>query len=189
MKRRVLELVLAASVKLLARSAIRMALDTYLHVPFQLPERRFVGLLSCQCDAMLRSLDTRVVSCQKATQPAALKTNQAKKAAKTQAAPSQDVYEVVLEDTVCFPEGAEATDNLTTYFLKNVEGGGQPHDTGTISNAEGKTVKVSNVVRRGLTAVHFAEAPLEEGSSVSVQVDFDRRLDHMQQHTGQHVSS
>jgi Ser-tRNA(Ala) deacylase AlaX len=139
----------------------------YFHAPFDLPTTRFVGLLSCQSDPMLRRLDTTVLTCRKSELPA-FKTNQAKKAAKSQEAPAA-VYEITLQDTVLFPEG-----------------GGQPSDVGTIQHEQG-VVKVSQVVRQGLTAVHYANAPLPVGAAVSVETDFDRRLDLMQQHTGQHV--
>ncbi|KAJ2619229.1 hypothetical protein GGI26_005994, partial [Coemansia sp. RSA 1358] len=77
------------------------------------------------------------------------------------------LYEIELEDTIIFPEG-----------------GGQPSDTGSISGIE---VKISR--RQGLRAIHHAAAPIEAGSVVYVEVDFKRRLDHMQQHSGQHLLS
>ena len=33
--------------------------------------------------------------------------------------------------------------------------------------------------------IHLTDQPLEEGQAVTAAVDWDRRLDHMQQHTGQ----
>ena len=33
-------------------------------------------------------------------------------------------------------------------------------------------------------AVHVCDRPLKEGQAVTATVDWDRRLDHMQQHTG-----
>ncbi|KAJ2853712.1 hypothetical protein GGI22_004762, partial [Coemansia erecta] len=44
-------------------------------------------------------------------------------------------------------------------------------------------------MRKGLRAIHFAVEPVAVGTSVSVKVDFRRRLDHMQQHSGQHLLS
>lgn len=40
------------------------------------------------------------------------------------------------------------------------------------------------MVRRGAEAVHFVMSPLEPGQEVELQVDWTRRFDHMQQHTG-----
>ena len=39
------------------------------------------------------------------------------------------------------------------------------------------------------TVTHFTAVPVPEGASVRVAVDWDRRYDHMQQHTGQHLVS
>ena len=33
-------------------------------------------------------------------------------------------------------------------------------------------------------AVHVCDRPIEQGRAVTATVDWDRRLDHMQQHTG-----
>ena len=45
-------------------------------------------------------------------------------------------------------------------------------------------VEVSRVLRRGSSAVHYLEQPLDEGSPVHVELDWQRRYDHMQQHSG-----
>ena len=39
-------------------------------------------------------------------------------------------------------------------------------------------------MRRGAEAVHFLPAPIDPGSEVTVKVDWKRRWDHMQQHSG-----
>ncbi len=71
---------------------------------------------------------------------------------------------VVLADTVFYPEG-----------------GGQPCDRGTING-----VAVLDVQKRDGEIRHTLEAPLPEGPA-SLQLDWVRRFDHMQQHTGQHL--
>ncbi|RMC01507.1 hypothetical protein DUI87_21946 [Hirundo rustica rustica] len=76
-------------------------------------------------------------------------------------------FQVVLEDTILFPEG-----------------GGQPDDRGLIGD-----VPVLRVTRRGPEAVHFVPAPLEPGAEVLLSLDWERRFDHMQQHSGQHLIS
>lgn len=43
------------------------------------------------------------------------------------------------------------------------------------------------VTRRGAEAVHFVETALEPGSAVLLSLDWERRFDHMQQHSGQHL--
>ena len=44
------------------------------------------------------------------------------------------------------------------------------------------------MTRRGPTAVHFLPAPLETGATVDMEVDWQRRFDHMQQHSSKYFS-
>ncbi len=63
--------------------------------------------------------------------------------------------------------------------------GGQPFDTGTLGPA-----RVLDVVDRGEgVIVHIVDRALPVGSAVAGVIDWSRRFDHMQQHTGQHVLS
>ncbi len=71
---------------------------------------------------------------------------------------------VILEDTVCYPEG-----------------GGQPCDQGTLNG-----VAVLEVQKREGAIRHYLASPLGEGPA-SLTLDWARRFDHMQQHTGQHL--
>jgi alanyl-tRNA synthetase len=61
--------------------------------------------------------------------------------------------------------------------------GGQPFDTGHLQGVE-----VTDVVDEGHRIAHVLAAPLPPGP-VTGQVDWGRRFDHMQQHTGQHLLS
>jgi alanyl-tRNA synthetase len=61
--------------------------------------------------------------------------------------------------------------------------GGQSCDTGTIGG-----IAVVDVVDEGERVAHLLADPLG-GNRVSGAVDWDRRFDHMQQHTGQHLLS
>ncbi|MGI6358778.1 MAG: alanyl-tRNA editing protein [Bacillota bacterium] len=65
------------------------------------------------------------------------------------------------------------------------EGGGQPGDRGWIN---GVPVTDTQVDEHG-TIWHRVERELEIGSEVKGQLDWVRRFDHMQQHSGQHVLS
>ena len=63
--------------------------------------------------------------------------------------------------------------------------GGQPFDTGTIGSA-----RVIDVVDTEDGAIlHVIDGSLAAGSRVDGRVDWTRRFDHMQQHTGQHILS
>lgn len=48
-------------------------------------------------------------------------------------------------------------------------------------------MEVHRVQRQGAKAVHLTKAPLDVGSSVDAKLDWGRRFDHMQQHSGQHL--
>ena len=61
--------------------------------------------------------------------------------------------------------------------------GGQPNDLGTIDG-----IPVLDVVDDGERVAHLLAAPLS-ASRVEGLVDWPRRFDHMQQHTGQHLLS
>jgi len=61
--------------------------------------------------------------------------------------------------------------------------GGQPFDTGMLGG-----VAVRDVVDEDERVAHVLDAPIPAGE-VSGEVDWTRRFDHMQQHTGQHLLS
>ena len=65
-------------------------------------------------------------------------------------------------------------------------GGGQPSDTGTLNGA-----RVVECIDDGYNGVlHVVQGMMpERGAPVRGRVDWSRRLDHMQQHTGQHILS
>jgi len=70
----------------------------------------------------------------------------------------------VLADTVCFPEG-----------------GGQPADHGWLADAAVVDVQwAAGEIR------HYLTAPVAAGTA-TLRLDWQRRFDHMQQHTGQHL--
>ncbi len=77
------------------------------------------------------------------------------------------LWEVILDATAFYPEG-----------------GGQACDTGTLGNA-----RVLDTRERGEEIVHLCDRPLEEGATVEGNIDWERRFDLMQQHTGEHIVS
>jgi alanyl-tRNA synthetase len=90
---------------------------------------------------------------------------------------SGQLWQVALDRTAFYPEG-----------------GGQPWDTGVLT-ATAKSgavleVPVERVEEDELGEVwHFVRKPLVEGTEIVGRVDAARRIDHMQQHTGQHLLS
>ena len=71
-----------------------------------------------------------------------------------------------------------------TFFYPT--SGGQPHDTGTLAGADVIDVLVQDDI---LWHVLAASAALKPGQIVSGSIDWQRRYDHMQQHSGQHLLS
>lgn len=76
-------------------------------------------------------------------------------------------YEILLDRTVIFPEG-----------------GGQPSDKGWIND-----VRVSRAADRDGYVFHYCQVAFDVGSEVLVKLDWNERLDHMQQHCGEHMLS
>lgn len=73
-------------------------------------------------------------------------------------------------------------------------GGGQPCDTGVlIATARSGAVLEATVERveedESGEVWHFLRKPLPQGTELLGRVDADRRMDHAQQHTGQHLLS
>ena len=78
-------------------------------------------------------------------------------------------------------KGWEVTLDATAFYP---EGGGQACDLGTLSD-----VSVLDVQERGEDVIHWCASPLEVGAQVEGLIDYERRFDLMQQHTGEHIVS
>ncbi len=76
-------------------------------------------------------------------------------------------WELLLDRTVFYPTG-----------------GGQPCDLGTIENA-----RVLEVCERDGEVVHLCDAPVQASRTVRCAIDWARRFDLMQQHSGEHLVS
>lgn len=64
------------------------------------------------------------------------------------------------------------------------EGGGQPSDTGYIGSTE-----VVEVQEREGELLHYTKEPVEEGKEYLCKINWERRFDLMQQHSGEHMVS
>lgn len=78
-------------------------------------------------------------------------------------------------------KGYLVTLNQTAFYP---EGGGQPCDLGVLADA-----KVLDVREQGEEIVHLCDKALAVGQTVTGEIDFARRFDFMQQHTGEHIVS
>ena len=82
-------------------------------------------------------------------------------------------FDVILDRTAFYPEG-----------------GGQPYDTGRLEiPGTLDKVKVLEVHNRDGEIVHTCNHPLEPGTKITGVIDWDRRFDLMQQHSGEHIVS
>jgi alanyl-tRNA synthetase len=93
-------------------------------------------------------------------------------------------FEANLIDTVTYHDLPAAVLDRSYFYPTS---GGQPHDTGFLNG-----VRVVDVALRESDGVmlHVLENALAlENQRVSGQIDWGRRFDHMQHHTGQHILS
>lgn len=76
-------------------------------------------------------------------------------------------YEIVLNRTCFYPEG-----------------GGQPGDRGTLNG-----IPVTDTHEKDGMVLHYTDSPLEPGTEVTAVIDWARRFDLTQQHSGEHMVS
>ncbi len=79
----------------------------------------------------------------------------------------KDCFKIVLDKTAFFPEG-----------------GGQAGDKGTLNDIKVYDTQIENNV-----IYHYVDTALAIGSTVECKIDFDRRFNFMQNHTGEHIVS
>jgi alanyl-tRNA synthetase len=77
-------------------------------------------------------------------------------------------------------DGARVVLDRTAFYPTS---GGQPHDLGRIGDSA-----VLDVIDEDDRIVHVLAGPIGQGA-VNCEIDWSRRFDHMQQHTGQHLLS
>ena len=81
--------------------------------------------------------------------------------------PGKNGFVVTLDRTAFYPEG-----------------GGQPADQGTLDGAA-----VTDVHEKNGVVLHNVDSAVEIGKTVTGAIDWARRFDHMQQHSGEHICS
>lgn len=80
---------------------------------------------------------------------------------------ADNAFKIILDKTAFFPEG-----------------GGQAADIGTLGNTKVFDVQIENGA-----IYHYTNEPIEIGSEVIGKIDYDRRFNFMQNHTGEHIVS
>lgn len=94
-----------------------------------------------------------------------------------------DAYLTSFSSTV-----VDRNEDGTRVYLKETAfyptSGGQLHDLGKLGG-----VDIVDVVDEGERIAHVLAAPLASDGPVAATIDWTRRFDHMQQHTGQHLLS
>lgn len=86
--------------------------------------------------------------------------------------PAGDKWKIVLDRTAFYPEG-----------------GGQPADHGVLKTSSGEEIPVTDVHEKKGIVFHICTHNVETGGTVTGVIDWARRFDHMQQHSGEHIIS
>lgn len=90
-------------------------------------------------------------------------------------------FTAVVESCEAVKNGFAVTLDRTAFYP---EGGGQPADHGTLGEA-----RVLDVHEKDGIVTHLCDRALSVGAEVSGRIDWARRFDHMQQHSGEHIIS
>lgn len=90
-------------------------------------------------------------------------------------------FTAVVQSCEAVKNGFAVTLDRTAFYP---EGGGQPADHGTLGEA-----RVLDVHEKDGIVTHLCDRALSVGAEVSGRIDWARRFDHMQQHSGEHIIS
>lgn len=90
-------------------------------------------------------------------------------------------FTAVVQSCEVVKNGFAVTLDRTAFYP---EGGGQPADHGTLGEA-----RVLDVHEKDGVVTHLCDRALSVGAEVGGHIDWARRFDHMQQHSGEHIIS
>lgn len=90
-------------------------------------------------------------------------------------------FTAVVQSCEAVKNGFAVTLDRTAFYP---EGGGQPADHGALGEA-----RVLDVHEKDGVVTHLCDRALSVGAEVSGRIDWARRFDHMQQHSGEHIIS
>jgi alanyl-tRNA synthetase len=97
------------------------------------------------------------------------------------AEPARRSFDAVVTAVIEHEGGPAVVLDRTAFYPTS---GGQPFDIGRLGTAD-----VVNTIDDGERVLHVVKSPLSIAEAVHGEIDWVRRFDHMQQHTGQHVLS
>ena len=95
--------------------------------------------------------------------------------------PSRRSFDAVVTAVVDHDGATAVVLDRTAFYPTS---GGQPFDVGRLG-----TTEVLNTIDDDVRVLHLVRESIAVGSAVHGEIDWARRFDHMQQHTGQHVLS
>ena len=90
-------------------------------------------------------------------------------------------FTAVVQSCEAVKNGFAVTLDRTAFYP---EGGGQPADHGTLGES-----RVLDVHEKDGVVTHLCDRALPVGAEVGGHIDWARRFDHMQQHSGEHIIS
>ena len=90
-------------------------------------------------------------------------------------------FTAVVQSCEAVKIGFAVTLDRTAFYP---EGGGQPADHGTLGEA-----RVLDIHEKDGVVTHLCDRALSVGAEVGGRIDWARRFDHMQQHSGEHIIS
>jgi alanyl-tRNA synthetase len=94
--------------------------------------------------------------------------------------PYQTDFSATLQEQFPVPDGNALVFDRTCFYATS---GGQPNDLGMVNDAAVKDVRIEDG-----KLLHITQHPIGS-KSITGKIDWERRFDHMQQHTGQHILS
>ncbi|KAF1938023.1 hypothetical protein EJ02DRAFT_458223 [Clathrospora elynae] len=156
---------------------------------FAAPTSAIVGALKCQKDSYCSNTYPQTLATETAQLSGKSKTKEStdptKRLADGDSTPSK-TYLIKLADSVLFSEGGgQHTDHGSITTMNN-----ESNDSIPITNIRRhKPRRPWSTVADSLRCIYFSPVPISLGMPVHQIVDFTRRWDLMQQHTGQHLLS
>ena len=102
--------------------------------------------------------------------------------------PAGDIWHIVLDRTAFFAEGGGQAGDVGELIWGAGCTDREAADEFTASNGC-RTARVLDTHEKGGIIIHYTDAPIEAGSTVTGKLNWDVRFDRMQQHSAEHIIS